>query len=1234
MGRRRLPRWIRRGADLKIQTFDESLKKYSGRNGFSEITNLDPTQFRAAENIDLYNGVEYDYFRARRGSARLVPDSDPIQQLGKIINKVVFPINGEEYLICAYRENPDATKIFFSSQPLLTIGNPVRIGGSTWAITGSAFLSKLALFGVTPDNSDNLKLYYTFDPSAGGDLFIYADEAKESQVGSINDLVADQTNVIVEENTSGISGTVYVGTVPIAEEDGTFDLDAVELDYSIGLIPDMKVFNNRVYAFHQKGNKIIEWNADQERMQIRDMGLFFPHIVSWDSPSAPSLMDTNAGYYYGLEKVVQVGGVDLYASTPNRKYSDGTIQLVSPVNGSARLKILKSDLVDDPNWTHIRVWRTKSLTPNFSDPLFPIDAQGVIDQLYELALITRAEMFSAFATIATGGNLPPGNAGVEAGLDSGDYYIEDFNTDAVLSILVGIDLIELVPIPGCRTGDVVNGRVFCSGVGSDNLAPNGEMIDPSIAEDVLYTTTAFSKYQEQWEPQAYLNAGRDGKKTTAIIALVEDAIVVREGMTKRIQQGNPDAGVVMVDDKIGVTTFRMIGYIPGIGLCAICSDKYFRYLGFDLAWHQTLNGTEISQSVSDYTFSEFDSQISDFVYVNGKLLMLLPSNTIMVLHVKEGKGWTNYVYGAGSGNPFDCVFIFSNNQRVASATYVKYLLELEIGTVTDDDPNNLTDDADILGSWESYGFSGKGQLIEATRYSFWGKLAGNATVTAKVSNTTWEMLPTFQDPGLFAANPEYNERQYRFEPQPTDVGVFKWVPLRGQFISFSVSTKAPAMVAWQKLEGRIRQTNGNQQASLAGGIAPQGPGWANQDLMLLNFEDPADVFYDASGKGLNHDWNANLGPIAQGPSASHFTNIQLTGWDHSTLYGARYSGSGHTWTLWLTAELRDIADPTDAVATCDTINVDGPQTLTDVNGSGIYGTFTTLNANGGDDDNLDIAYLPRGSKTNRVSQKPGKGVLISNGWMNYTPDPTTPLIGVKNLAWRVVFSIPSGGNFQSSGKVGSTAWKLYADTTGVTFQLSSPSFTWTSTVTLTAGVVYALVFTLSKALEGAFYIDSLAGSFSGKRTTVKASGSVVSGSFLAVGTFDSHLSSLSLSGVTATLFGTCVSDGETVHWRLWRTPSQRDAGSTENSVAYSQDLANGAATRTISQENSSGISGTVYTDGIYATVNGKLDAIFIPGVLTGHNITPAGTVSYYEIEKADPKEEQAKRFWGIMKAYP
>lgn len=964
------------------------LNKYSGRNTFSDVTNIGPSEFREITNFDIYGGMNGDYLRTRRGSELLVPESDPIALPDDILNKVVFPTLGGEYFI--YNVGLGGQGEFYAQKEG---ENPFQIVGPFFDVEGdaAAFLSDPVFTGLTPGVT-----YTVTIEDFGGTSYQVTLLDGMTIVAQGDSAYGDtpETLALIAVGGSGISGTFEVAALVVGDTPQTGTLGLISLNVGSNVNPvDMKVYNDRVYVFSPTGNKIIYYDADADTLYGRPMGLEAFAIT--DFQPEPGNMDAGALVTYGVEKVIQKDGADLVASGPNRVLEDGliaTYQLAE--DGTGVLIRMYDSILLDPYWTHLRLWRSKNQVSNLSNPLAPIDAQGTPDVLYEVALITRAEMSGTIAPVDTGGDLPPGNVGVEAGF-SGDYYgIEDHNDDSVLIKAIGLDLIGLIPLPGCRTGTVNKGRIWASGIGDNFIAPNGPNIDPVIREDWLYTTEQFSQYQEQWDAQAYLNAGRDGERTESLLTLLEDVIGFRNSTTRRIASGNPASLVQMLDDKVGVPSFRCTGYITGIGICAVCSDGYFRYLGFDQRWHQYIGKTEISQSIYDLTAPVVANPKADFVYMNGKLLMLIPDGAIAALGVKEGKGWSLYDYP----ETFAAIFNFADGERAAAAQDERFLLEIETAETTDADFTDV-DGAriDITASFEGFAFSGEGKLLEINRYSFWGKLSSVPTVTAKSSGQTWRVSSGFIDPGLFAANEDLNEREYVFNPQPLDTTPFKWMPLRGQFITFGLSLIGPAMISWQKVEGKIRETNGDLGVFPDGGFIPQGPGWDQSSLFVLNFEDPANTFYDASGKGLNHTWSAGT--------------------------------------------------------------------------------------------------TPTGSKTNRVTQKPGKGVRFEpNGSISYATDPSSTLMGTSNLTWKMVVSTPDEGGLSASGKNGAYSWRLLFNPGGVSMSINANGTQYTYAIqgfTPVVSQVYALVFCLKKDFTGTFWIESTSSSTFTEKTTARAAGSVI-----------------------------------------------------------------------------------------------------------------------------------------------
>lgn len=1102
------------------------LSKYSGRNSFSDITNLGPTEFREITNFDLYSGMNGDYLRVRRGSRLIVPETDAEKLPSNILNKVVFPTIGGEWFI--YNVDASGTGKFYAQREG---ENPILIGGSILEIEGAiaGFASSLSLEGVAAGQT----VYIQIEKDLGFYHFtVWEGEWGASTLlasGSILDSTMLPASItLTEDSGSGVSGSVSLDVDPVDTKQGNAQYIAFNVGSNVNPV-DMKVFNDRVYVFSPNGNKVIYYDAVEDMLFGRPMGLERAEIISAVEGLSAGDMAANSNYYYGIEKVTIKNGADLVASSPNRNFPSGELCTVFVGRDDSIVDLtLQSDYLNlDPYWTHLRLWRSKSATVNLSDPLAPIDAQGTPDQLYEVALITRAEMYGTIGPIDTSGDLPLGNDNVTAGFGGGNFVIQDGNDDSVLVKVIGLDLIGLIPIPGCRTGTVNKGRIWASGIGDDFIVPNGPLIDPVIREDWLYTTEQYSQYQEQWDAQAYLNAGRDGDRTESLLTLLEDVIGFRSSTTRRVASGNPASLIQMLDDKIGVPSFRCTGYVPGIGICAICSDGYFRYLGFDEQWHQYLGKTEISQAIYDLTAPVIANSKADFVYMNGKLLMLIPEGAIAALGVKEGKGWVLYDYP----ETFSVAFNFSNGERAAAAEGNRYLLEIETTETKDSDFNDLdADPIDITGSFEGFAFSGNGKLLEVLKYSFWGKLTSVPTITAKSSGKTWRVSSGFIDPGLFAANESLNEREYIFTPEPLDTTPFKWVPLRGQFITFSLSVVGPAMISWQQVTARIRETNGDLGVFPDGGFIPQGPGWGQFAYYTLNFEDPADTFYDASGKGQNYTFDG-------------------------------------------------------------------------------------------------------GDKTNRVTQKPGKGLELDGGSISRATDTAAPDVGVRNMVFKACFSLDSGGAFSASGRVGSSYYSLTVNEAGAVMYASNGtlSYQYQSTFAFQVGGVYVLSFYLKSDLTGTFWYDIVnATSFYGPRTTVR--GAPSSGTPQPSGLSAAFFTNLTLGGSYAgqNLWGRLAQ--ATQFWVLYATADDRN--NEVNPVGFFSGPPVSGSTYAFTAQNGSGITGTVdVEDSAFPFDPQNLDIMDSPSPEVGAYISIDGIVSFFEAIKTAWGTDQAKRFWGEVRAY-
>lgn len=1065
-----------------MKGFDVTNKKYRGLNAFSEVTSLSPDDLRQATNVDIYSGDKNDSIQCRRGSAALGGSSYG----AGIKNRTVFAVGDDEYLVTQVGD------ALYSQKVSPTVGNPARIHTSllTMAVTGD-HLSSPIVNGMTPGNTDNWGLYIDVLEEGGTHytVRVFKDAAKTQQVGNGTLPIATllpATLSWTQSGSSGLSGSFRLLSAPgSTPKAGTVGYAAWDAGTATN---DIKNANQKIFCFSQEGNSVISWNADEGRFEARPMGLEAPVIGSTTNYGTGDL-PAGGRWYYGVEKVIQQNGGDVVASSPNRKRKNGELASLATTDPSTSGGLLLDppSFLTDPYWTHIRVWRSKNTTPDLSDPLFPLDAQGVPGQLYEVALITREEMLGAFGPINALGDVPPGNSGVSAGLDSGFYIIEDGNDDSVLVNFVDLDRIDLVPIPPARTGAVHAGRVFVSGI-------NQADIDPDLAEDVLYTTEVYSAYQEQWDPQAFLNAGRNSFKTTMLQSFNDDLLIIREGETKRIPSGNVDAGIQMVDDKIGVQSFLMAGFVTGLGIAAVCSDRYFRYLGFDYRWHSTINKIDASNAIYPFTKVQAATAAS-FGYINGKLIMLLidlddqTDYGFFALHVKEGRGWTRYTY---LRDDLVCMFNFSDGLRAGVIPAESGILEIEVDTDTDWDGAGLVK---VAGTTEFAPVRPESGMLDVSQFSFWGKLSENATIEAKSSGVSWQMLPTFQQPGLWAAESSLNEREYIFKPQPQTVGVFKWVPLRGQFVSFVLSTTGRFFLSWNRTLGSVRETMGDLGVFQSGGIIPQCPGWASSSQILLNFEDPGETFYDASGKGNNLDWlgvgtKTNrvaqkpgrglevvasgaypTSPMADGPGGSfttHYRDLTFTGMgDSSYLIGETvyitqaYQGDGFFELFVYSGEPR--------LLMYGVVNAASP------------GVFA-----------LAPAYPGAPSATIELFDAEGLPLSLMEGTAVVAfaspavmSGPTNPVPTGKNLTFKAVLSLTAGKPFLAQG---GDIWSLYVGSDKLEFNYDGVIYTAGG---IPSGEVYVVVFVYGTESTGQFYASPLTG-YVGRIATTKGVGPAVS----------------------------------------------------------------------------------------------------------------------------------------------
>lgn len=555
---------------------------------------------------------------------------------------------------------------------------------------------------------------------------------------------------------------------------------------------DLFISEDRLYIFHPGGNKIIEWDGAGAFVGCA-AGLAYPYINAITSVNAGAI---SGSYTYGIEKVYQVNSIDRLASTPNRKTSTAILAVSGTVTAKKiKLTLRATELDDDDLWTHLRLWRSKNKNTDMTDPLNPIDAQGVDDELYEVAIITRAEMdAAALASIATGPLLPPGNTGAQAGKPAGVYTIEENNTDAVLFNLIGIDQIELPPIAAAACGTFHGNRIFVSAI-------NDEDLDDRSRNNIYYSSPSGTKYGCQYNPLNFIDTGRDGQKMIRLISFEKDLVGIKESSTGRLPGGNVNLDFETLDSGIGIRDKNFATFIPAVGIVAITNDyKDFRVFGYDLRWSKVLNGVDISTPIRVET-SAFDPARVSFLYINGKVLISDGTGLFYALHDKEKRGWTAYRY-AMNGTA-QRAFTFANGSRAAVVSKSTYLMEIEVDGLNTDDS---TEDDSIENTFEcsetTYRFqSSRGaDILEHNYLSVQASLSAKMTAVpfmnglpwpAQSSETETDLTP---DPALYGPSSTLQDREYRLYVDPATIGAIQWGRFLGNYLHYRLFTTAPAVV--------------------------------------------------------------------------------------------------------------------------------------------------------------------------------------------------------------------------------------------------------------------------------------------------------------------------------------------------------------------------------------------------------------------------------------------------------
>lgn len=714
-----------------------------------------------------------------------------------------------------------------------------------------------------------------------------SDATKRGSTSILNQVtwdIGDEEYLITQEGTTFFFQALIDTADPVQINDVNDD----PLTVSEATRADMFVSDDRLFIFHPGGNKIIEWN---ETVFVgMPMGISYPYIESLAYTSGV----ISGNYTIGIEKVYRTTS-DRMASTPNRMYA-GTNIIASTgtiTNAAIQITINDAELDNDELWTHIRVYRSKNKDTDYTDPLQPIDAQGNDDELYEEALVTREELeHNGLAGVSTEAGLPSGNAGTEAGTVSGDYVIQINNPDDVLFYLVGIERIELIPLPAASVGCFHGKRIYVSAVADTTL-------DDQSRNNIYYSNFAGSKYACQYDPFNFVTTGGDGQRMIKLISFEQDIIGIKESKTGRLQGGNVDLEFEILDQRIGISHPNLAAFIPAVGIVALTNDNGdFRVFGYDLRWQNQIRGMDVSSPIRVETITITPANVS-FAYLNGKLWVSDGTGTMYILHEKESRGWTTYNFPMN--DLAERLFTFGNGLRGAVVSKNTHLVEIDVdGVNTDYNTADDTTDAITLTetTWRFQSEDGRDNL-EYQYLAVSGQFSTPIIGIPYVNGLPWPDAVTATetgftpDPTIYGSLDALTDREYRLYLEPSTIGGFSWCRCRGNFLHYTLTTEAPAIMR-EKLLSVIVDEDGLGigefdpfQTTLA---ANKLPAWNTSAYLVFNFDDDGITLYDQSGGGRNHTWTNGAGSRAHIASMPPRGGESATGGEGSGWYRTSFNG--------------------------------------------------------------------------------------------------------------------------------------------------------------------------------------------------------------------------------------------------------------------------------------------------------------------------------------------------------
>lgn len=773
--------------EIREYQTDFGISKFIGRNTFGEHSNLVPGEFRDLQNLDINDGgSEEDYLKTRRGSQYLRANDTPVKFPDTIIkNAISWDIGAEEYSLTQVGNE-------FYYQALLTPADPVKVldfdGSSAFALASTVQADlvldedRLLIFHedgnkVIEWDSDNSlfkgrnmgmkRAYIRSIGSSGGNLkgrYVYAIE-KCYQVNSGDVLCSGVNRLTHRSNTT--TGGEYARTGLISDT-----------------APELTLSGANFFA------KITFASAGYTSAVTADGGRTVVFAGSGATGKLRQYDNTNRFWW-----------VDITSGTP--LVTD--VVTITSGTGTGTASVL--DLNQQDNiWTHIKLWRTKNLLPDLSDEDNPIEPGGTEDDMWLMAIITKAEMeVSGLTAIATSTDevLPSGNNSIEAGLVNGEYTIHDGNgNDDPLISLAPFDSLELLPVPSSALGAYHKERIWTSQVNA-SAWDNGVTISDVSQNEVYYSPEHLLWYKEQSRTDFHLETQKDGQKVTKLISIERDLVVTKEDKTMRLPDGDVTLGFEVTDHTQGILHANFGLFAPELGLVGITSDfKDCKIYGFDHIWRNTLNGIDIARANRAFTENLATDQIS-MVYINGKILLSDTTGNVHVLHVEQKRGWSRYEY---PNTNMDRLIVFAGGTRCVSIGQNQHSIEIEVkDLITDVEAvYGATSEIDVM--WLTHMFrSGFGRhVIEHEDLSIMAKLTSDLRGTPFVNGQAWPGITTEKETNFFPspsveAQAVLMDREYKLYLEPETLGNFLWNRLIGNFVHYRMETEGDVMIKTHKL---------------------------------------------------------------------------------------------------------------------------------------------------------------------------------------------------------------------------------------------------------------------------------------------------------------------------------------------------------------------------------------------------------------------------------------------------